>query len=320
MRFQHFLCLASAVPMAALHVPAALPVRRCARTCIMCDADAKQGLTPDVTEAATEIAKALAADKLSSQLDGLFGAPPPIEGVAGGSASLAYLEQRNELVGEVDSSELLRQDEANGFWPEENLPRSECETRDMLWVDQMSCIGCTWCADVARATFKMIEPYGTAQAIQQGGDPQEVVEEAIDCCPSDCIHHCTRAELELLELHRSRGHIDDLLARHHTGGRLMSEGEGGKGMAIPHWRDPILHQGWRKGDKYMRPKRLRLADPLIHHSGEKTAMSLIGIDKANETPSPCHQDGTVLGSAAQDASATREGQQAMDMPQGWELM
>ena len=76
------------------------------------------------------------------------------------------------------------------------------------------------------------------------------------------------------------------MARYHTGGRLVSEGEGGKGMAIPHWKDPITHQGWRKGDKYVKTRRLRMADPLIHHSGQATQMSLIGTEKVNDDPSP----------------------------------
>jgi hypothetical protein len=55
-------------------------------------------------------------------------------------------------------------------------------------------------------------------------------------------------------------------------------GEGGKGMAIPHWKDPITHQSWRKGDRYIRTRRLNMEDPLIHHCGEST-MSLVGLNK-----------------------------------------
>ena len=115
----------------------------------------------------------------------------------------------------------------------------------------------------------MTEPYGVAQVVQQGGDSEDVVEEAIDCCPNDCIHFCTRSELELLEEQRSLGYIDDLLASYHLGGRLTSEGEGGKGMAVPHWKDPIVNQGWRKGDKYVRTRRNRMVDPLLRKSGER---------------------------------------------------
>ncbi|EOD25997.1 hypothetical protein EMIHUDRAFT_48350, partial [Emiliania huxleyi CCMP1516] len=72
----------------------------------------------------------------------------------------------------------------------------------MIWVDEISCIGCKFCATVARSTFSMARGTGTARAVQQGGDHPEVVEEAISSCPADCIHRCSRAELEVLEEHR----------------------------------------------------------------------------------------------------------------------
>ena len=248
------------------------------------------------------------AQSLNTKLDALWGVPPGIGDVGEGmsTGSLSYLDERDSYVGEVDSSELLAMDEEKGFWPVENLPVGDRDTDEtMLWVDELSvrtshhtshlsraalawpsapalppahtraldsraqCIGCKWCSDVARSTFQMTEPYGVAQVVQQGGDSEDVVEEAIDCCPNDCIHFCTRSELEVLEEHRSLGYIDDLLASYHLGGRLTSEGEGGKGMAVPHWKDPIVNQGWRKGDKYVRTRRNRMVDPLLRKSGER---------------------------------------------------
>lgn len=239
----------------------------------------------------------------------IFDAPYPIEGEDGvdeQGSSASYIQQRGALVGVLDSSELLAKDEEAGLWPE-HLPNGDPATaKDMLWVDELSCIGCTWCADVARSTFRMErDSYGTARVIQQGGDSPEVVEEAIDCCPADCIYTCTRKELELLEEHRGLGHIDDLLARFHGGARLTGEGEGGGGVAVPHWRDPIVHQSWRKGDKYVKTRRLDMADPLLRKPGSPTGMSTIGIragkegwkavGKENTNPSPQNQDGTVIG-------------------------
>ena len=259
----------------------------------------------DVDAAAAQ-AKALLDEEKQRKIDILFGAPPPVEGAtnAGQStANLAYLTSRGDLVGTTDSSELLALDEANDFWPE-HLPKDLDSTKDqeMLWVDELSCIGCTWCADVARSTFRMEDNvYGQARVIQQGGDSQDTVDEAIDCCPADCIHHCTRNELEVLEEHRSLGYLDDLLQKFSTR-RLMGEGEGGGAAAAQHWRDPIVHQGWRKGEKYVKSRRLRLEDPLLHHSGEKSSMSLIGTGKrVNHAPSPELQDGTVLHPSAPPA-------------------
>lgn len=309
---------------------------------------------PNVSRAAAEVTAELveqSAAELDSKLDALWAVSPTIGGLVEDERAHSHLHERASLVGNVDSSMLLSLDEEAGMWPVDNLPQGDRHTAEtMLWVDELSCIGCTWCADVARSTFQMTEPYGTAKVVQQGGDLEEVVDEAIDCCPNDCIYKCTRAELEVitepmhmqmslpmpmhhahahppcampthyahahapgaytkpkpmnhanaqvLEEHRSLGLIDDLMATFHTGGRLMNEGDGGKGVAIPHWKDPFVHQSWRKGDRYIKSRRLQMADPLLHHSGDATQMSLIGVQKVNEAPSPQNQDGRVQSEAS----------------------
>ena len=76
-----------------------------------------------------------------------------------------------------------------------------------VWVDESACIGCRYCANVASNTF-LIEPYmGRSRAIRQDGDTEEVVQEAIETCPVDCIHWVNfedldklRVELDQLEL------------------------------------------------------------------------------------------------------------------------
>ena len=52
-----------------------------------------------------------------------------------------------------------------------------------VYVDELSCIGCTYCADVARSTFYMNEDAGRARVYNQHGDEPEIVQEAIDSCP-----------------------------------------------------------------------------------------------------------------------------------------
>ena len=42
------------------------------------------------------------------------------------------------------------------------------------------------------------DDFGMARVVQQGGDCEDTVEEAIDSCPADCIHKCTRSELKVL--------------------------------------------------------------------------------------------------------------------------
>ena len=52
-----------------------------------------------------------------------------------------------------------------------------------VYVDEAECIGCTYCADVARNTFMMHPDAGRARAYAQGQDDPEVIMEAIECCP-----------------------------------------------------------------------------------------------------------------------------------------
>ena len=204
---------------AAAYAPPLLPHARPAVRLVMCEPP-KASSETDV-QAAAAAAKALLEEEKQRKLDLLFGAPPPIEGCTeeASTESMAYLLVRHELVGTLDSSDLLNLDEASDLWSENLPPVAETDRavdKDMWWVDELSCVGCTWCADVARSTFRMQNEdtqYGQARVIQQGGDNAETVEEAIACCPADCIHACTRDELELLEEYRSLGYTDDLLAR-----------------------------------------------------------------------------------------------------------
>ena len=71
-----------------------------------------------------------------------------------------------------------------------------------VYVDELTCIGCKNCAHVARNTFYIEPDYGRARAISQDGDPEELVQEAIDTCPVDCIHWVDYTELKKLEKER----------------------------------------------------------------------------------------------------------------------
>jgi ferredoxin len=71
-----------------------------------------------------------------------------------------------------------------------------------VYVDELTCIGCTHCAHVARNTFYIEPDYGRARAIRQDGDPEPLVQEAIDTCPVDCIHWVDYTELQQLEKER----------------------------------------------------------------------------------------------------------------------
>lgn len=71
-----------------------------------------------------------------------------------------------------------------------------------VYVDEVTCIGCKYCAHVARNTFYIEPDYGRSRAIRQDGDPEELIQEAIDTCPVDCIHWIDYTELKRLEEER----------------------------------------------------------------------------------------------------------------------
>ncbi|USR91803.1 ferredoxin [Phormidium yuhuli AB48] len=71
-----------------------------------------------------------------------------------------------------------------------------------VYVDEVTCIGCKHCAHVARNTFYIEPDYGRARVINQDGEPEEVIQEAIDTCPVNCIHWVEYEQLKELEAER----------------------------------------------------------------------------------------------------------------------
>lgn len=71
-----------------------------------------------------------------------------------------------------------------------------------VYVDEVTCIGCLHCAHVARNTFYIEPDHGRSRVIRQDGDSEEVIQEAIDTCPVDCIHWVDYTELRKLEEER----------------------------------------------------------------------------------------------------------------------
>ena len=68
-----------------------------------------------------------------------------------------------------------------------------------VWVDERKCIGCTYCSSVATNTFAMEPEQGRARAFRQDGDSEELIQEAIDTCPVDCIDWVSFEDLIKLE-------------------------------------------------------------------------------------------------------------------------
>lgn len=71
-----------------------------------------------------------------------------------------------------------------------------------VYVDEVTCIGCKHCAHTAPNTFYIEPDYGRARAIRQDGDTEDLVGEAIDTCPVNCIHWVDYTELKVLEAAR----------------------------------------------------------------------------------------------------------------------
>jgi ferredoxin len=71
-----------------------------------------------------------------------------------------------------------------------------------VYVDEITCIGCKHCAHVARNTFYIEPDYGRSRVIRQDGDSEDLIQEAIETCPVDCIHWMDYTELKQQEAER----------------------------------------------------------------------------------------------------------------------
>ena len=79
-----------------------------------------------------------------------------------------------------------------------------------VWVDASVCIGCRDCAHVATNTFVIEKYLGRSRAIRQDGDSIELVQEAIETCPVNCIHWVQFEELDDLRAELDSMDLQDL--------------------------------------------------------------------------------------------------------------
>lgn len=113
---------------------------------------------------------------------------PPQTGETEGATMRSHLEP--ELGGILRDSP-----DRSGFEPE----LGGILRQKGVYVDEVTCIGCKHCAHVARNTFYIEPDYGRSRVVRQDGDAEDVVQEAIDTCPVDCIHWVDYTELKKLE-------------------------------------------------------------------------------------------------------------------------
>ncbi|MEA5581536.1 ferredoxin [Nodularia harveyana UHCC-0300] len=108
-------------------------------------------------------------------------------------------EENNRSGVEPELGGFLRDDpERSGLEPE----LGGIERQNGVYVDEITCIGCLHCAHVARNTFYIEPDYGRSRVIRQDGDGEEIIQEAIDTCPVNCIHWVDYTELKNLEEER----------------------------------------------------------------------------------------------------------------------
>ena len=102
--------------------------------------------------------------------------------------------------------EYIESDDISGFEP---VLGGELREK-AVWVDESACIGCQYCVHVATNTFIVDEDLGRARVIRQNGDNLEVVQEAMDTCPVDCMHWVDFEDLDRLEASLNRDMFQSL--------------------------------------------------------------------------------------------------------------
>ncbi|KAJ1263764.1 hypothetical protein BS78_09G211700 [Paspalum vaginatum] len=70
--------------------------------------------------------------------------------------------------------------------------------KDHVFVDEFTCIGCKNCANICPGVFQIEEDFGRSRVYSQSGST-ELIQDAVDSCPVDCIHWTSAAQLSLLE-------------------------------------------------------------------------------------------------------------------------
>jgi ferredoxin len=78
------------------------------------------------------------------------------------------------------------------------------------YVDETTCIGCKHCAHVAPNTFYIESEHGRSRVFNHNGNSEELIQEAIDTCPVDCIHWVDFTEVKRLEAERKYQIIQNL--------------------------------------------------------------------------------------------------------------
>lgn len=92
-----------------------------------------------------------------------------------------------------------------------------------VFVDENTCIGCTMCASLAPATFRMESEHGRSRVFAQWANNDDDIADAVSSCPVDCIHWVQKDELAALEW------VMQVHLQTRTDVGMMLSGQGGGG-------------------------------------------------------------------------------------------
>ena len=57
-----------------------------------------------------------------------------------------------------------------------------------VYIDEDECIGCGTCVEICEEVFNLNEETEKAEVIKPEDGPEDLIQEAIDSCPVECIH------------------------------------------------------------------------------------------------------------------------------------
>ncbi len=117
-----------------------------------------------------------------------------------------------DSLNKIDPSEAFKVRSTNAYsLPNGKEPRLGGKLREKAaWVDESACIGCRYCTNVACNTFVMEPIFGRSRVVRQDGDSTDIIQEAIETCPVDCIHWVEFEDLEELRLELEEMEIQPL--------------------------------------------------------------------------------------------------------------
>jgi ferredoxin/vacuolar-type H+-ATPase subunit F/Vma7 len=96
-------------------------------------------------------------------------------------------------------SRMVPLDHEENMVEKEDLILQAQQINKAVFVDEITCIGCTMCTHCAPKVFEVEEESGRARAVGQWLNDEDEIQDAIDSCPVDCIHWVPKEQLAPLE-------------------------------------------------------------------------------------------------------------------------